>query len=86
MTDFKPNWVSKPGSTMKDIMQEKGMSLWKFASEMNISETEAKKLLDAEIKITKRTAAQLSQVLGASSEFWVNRERHYRNELKRLNK
>jgi len=85
MSDFNPNWVSKPGDTMQDILDEKNMSLGQFANEMNLTKSDARQLIDADMEINDELANKLSSVLGASPQFWINREQHYRKELKRLN-
>lgn len=85
MNDFNPNWVSKPGATIKDILLKRNISIEDFALKMEMSTLDVKKLINANIKITNKIAKKLNSVLGPSVEFWINRERFYKKEVKRLN-
>lgn len=81
---FSPNWASKPGDTMKDIISEKQISFSTFAYNMRMTEEEANKLVNAETEITSIIARNLSIVLGSSEEFWIKREANYRNQVAKL--
>lgn len=85
MSSFNPNWASKPGDTILDILHERNISLAEFALLMNSNENEIKALINADIKINKKIAEQLHNIFGASVEFWIRREKQYRNQLKKLN-
>lgn len=82
MNNFNPNWVSKPGNTISEILSEKNLSIYEFAIKMNLTENNAKKLINSDLKITKNIAFKLSEVLGASSDFWIRREKHFRDGIK----
>lgn len=81
---FEPNWVSKPGDTIKDCMDEKNLSYPEMAMKMRWSVREVKDLVNAKIKIDSKVAEQLSEIFNVSKQFWINREQHYRDGLIRL--
>ena len=82
--EFQPNWASAPGDTIADILRERGISVESFAESMHLSLDETNNLLQGRVLIKTRVARSLSRVLGASSGFWMHRERQYRRDLRRL--
>lgn len=81
---FSPNWVSKPGNTISDILNERGMDVQDFVVKMGMSKLDIAKLLLGELAIDKPIAKRLSATLGASVEFWMNRQRQYDEGRERL--
>lgn len=81
---FLPNWVSKPGETIKDCMDEKEISYPEMAMKMQWSVREVKNLVNAKIKIDSKVAEQLAEIFNVSKQFWINREQYYRDGLIRL--
>lgn len=81
---FLPNWVSPPGETISDILEEMNLSLVEFADQIGYSLNQAKDLLQGKAPLTNELAAQLEYTLGASTEFWLNRETQYRTNISRL--
>lgn len=78
---FDPDWVSAPGDTIRDILEERLISHPEFAARMCLSEADADRLLNGDLPITDEIADTLSRELGASLEFWIRREQHYREGL-----
>jgi HTH-type transcriptional regulator / antitoxin HigA len=78
MKTFEPNWKSPPGDTIKDIIDEKNIPIKVFLDKMDMSLVDIMKLLDGNIIIDENIASKLSDVLGSSKEFWLNREKQYR--------
>ncbi len=81
---FKPNWVSPPGDTIKDILIEKNISIEELSKYLLFDLEFCNKLIRGENKINKDIAEKLSKYLGASKKFWLNREKQYRKSLKEL--
>jgi len=79
---FDPDWTSKPGDTIVDCLKEREMSLTEFAEKMNISIVYIGRIIDGSTPINKDIAERLSEVLGSTSEFWVEREKQYRLQVK----
>lgn len=85
MTDstFTPDWVSPPGDTISDLLDERGWSQVDLANRTGVSKKHVNELVRGKAPISSQTAAQLSAVLGSSVEFWLTREAKYRAALER---
>lgn len=79
---FTPDWVSPPGDTIADILDDNNLTTHDFAQRMECSEQTANKLLSGRTRITPRIASQLQETTGASSEFWLKRESIFRERLR----
>lgn len=86
LNDFTPQWASKPGDTIIDILTKENLSKEEFAKKLGTSIDNITKLLNAEIKINPKWANLLSKALGGSKNFWLKRDLQYREALKRLDK
>jgi HTH-type transcriptional regulator / antitoxin HigA len=84
--DFLPDWVSPPGSTVLDILDERAKSISDFASDMEMSLPDTQKLLNGSSAITMEIATHLSQILGLPAKFWLSRESQFREGIIRLSK
>lgn len=82
--DFLPDWVSAPGDTVADILEERNISPIEFAREIGQPPKYAYDILRGHARITSETARRLEAVLGASATFWITRETQYREDLSRL--
>lgn len=78
---FQPSWVSSPGETILDILEERGWSKKEFSKQIGVAPKNVNKLLSGEAQLTAQLATSLSQVLGSTPEFWLNREALYRMSL-----
>ncbi len=81
---FQPDWLSVPGGTILDILEERGMSTKELAMLLGYTQHRAERLLAGKEAITKDVAKLLSERLGGSERFWMSREKNYRNEVARL--
>jgi len=86
MNSFQPNWASKPGNTILDILRERKISTETFVQQMGQPADCVHQLIYGNSPITEATANQLSKVLGASEQFWLNREKIYRESLSLIDK
>jgi len=75
---FQPDWVSPPGATIADLLEERAISVPEFAQALQRSEEEVLHLLEGREAMTIGLARQLERTLGASVEFWMNRDFEYR--------
>ena len=78
--DFQPSWASPPGATIAEILDLRGLTIAEFAQEVGVSTTEAAAVLSGNSTIDADLADRLA-ILGPSAEFWMRRERHYRDSL-----
>lgn len=83
-TEFLPDWVSAPGDTIADILQERKLAEAEFAQQIRQTPENVKNLLQGRAAITIAVARQLEKVLGASVEFWMSRDFQYRQDIARL--
>ena len=84
--DFQPNWASAPCNTINELLIHKNISVSEFTQEMGSDLTSVEELLKGNISINNKIASQLKQVLGASEEFWISREKQYRESLDHISK
>lgn len=85
MKRFTPDWVSLPGETITDLLEERGWTQAEFAMRMELSQKHVNEIIKAKTPITRDTALKLERVLGSTAEFWLNREEQYQQNLARLN-
>lgn len=83
---FLPDWVSPPGETISDILDERGLSVTEFAKDLGNSSDYARQLLSGYIQITEEVASKLANLFGISAGFWLSRESQFRDGLARLAK
>lgn len=81
---FRPDWVSAPGDTIIDILEERGVSHASFATAIGQSPDQARSLLEGRSTITIELARRLAAFLGASIEFWISRDHQYRADIHRF--
>jgi HTH-type transcriptional regulator/antitoxin HigA len=75
---FTPQWVSPPGDTIQDVIEERDWTLARLSKALGYSPQFINQLLNGEAIITKDIALNLGRVIGSTSEFWLNREAQYR--------
>lgn len=83
---FLPDWVSPPGATIQRLMFKLGYDHKELANEIDIPDNLLLKILNGDEVITKDIAIRLSNFLGSTPEFWLNREKKFRDEIVRLEK
>lgn len=83
-TTFTPDWIEKPGSTILDIIEERGWSQAELAKRLGYTEKHVSQLINGRIYISHEAARRLSRVLGSSVDFWLKLEANYQKELARL--
>jgi HTH-type transcriptional regulator/antitoxin HigA len=88
MTDrdrpFEPDWVSPPGNSIADILEERGWTQADLARELGYTPKYVRQLINAKVPVTEETALRLERVLGSTARFWLALEAHYRAECIRL--
>src|SRR3977135_4005453 len=86
MTDlrpFQPDWVSPPGGTISDLLEERGLSQADLAERTGFTKKHINDLVHGRATINAETALKLEAVLGSSASFWLTREGQYRESLAR---
>lgn len=80
-TRFEPDWVSPPGDTIAELLEERGWSQQELAQRLGYSEKHVSQLINGKVPLTDDAAMRLNSVLGASVGFWLTREAQYRERL-----
>jgi addiction module HigA family antidote len=81
---YTPDYVSLPGETLQEILEERGMSQAELAERTGRPKKTINEIINGKAAITPETALQLERVLSIPASFWNNRERLYREALARL--
>lgn len=83
-TGLTPRWASAPGATISSALSERNITTAHFAAMIDMTHREAEQLLEGELAITVSLARRLSEVVGASSTFWLTREAQYVEDRARV--
>lgn len=75
---YHPDIVSPPGSTLAELLEERGMTQADLATRMGRPKKTISEIVNGLAAITPESAIQLERVLGVPAEFWNNRETQYR--------
>jgi HTH-type transcriptional regulator/antitoxin HigA len=81
--EYLPDFVSPPGETLMEMLEERGMSQSELAERTGRPKKTINEIIKGKATITPATALQLERVLGAPASFWNDREQHYRESLAR---
>ena len=73
--------ATPPGATIKEQLNDRGMSQKEFAARMDMSEKHISNLINGDVLLTPETAVRLEMVLGVPAKFWNNLEAIYREKL-----
>lgn len=80
-TSYAPSDVSPPGETLREILEERGISEAELALRMGRPRKTMGEIIGGKAALTHETALQLELVLGVPASFWDARERTYRAHL-----
>jgi HTH-type transcriptional regulator / antitoxin HigA len=78
---FEPDWVSPPGDTIEDLLDDLGMSKAQLAQRTGFTPKHINELVHGRAPLTPAAAVKLATVLGSTAEFWLTREAQYRAAL-----
>lgn len=81
---LQPDWVSPPGDTIIDLMEERGWNQAELSQRLGISAKHLNRLVKGKVPLSDEAALRLERVLGATVGFWLNREARYRERLARI--
>lgn len=81
---FEPDWVSAPGETIVELLNQSGLSVSDLALKLSQSENFIQALLGGSASLSHDVALALEHSIGGSAQFWMNREVQYRHDLAAL--
>lgn len=73
-----------PGATIKEQLEDRGMSQKEFALRMGMSEKHISHLINGDVQLTPDVAYKIEMVLGLPARFWNNLEAIYREKIARV--
>lgn len=73
--------ATPPGATVREQLDDRGMSQKELASRMDMSEKHISRLINGEVQLTPEVAMRLEMVLGVPAHFWSNLEAIYREKI-----
>ena len=83
ITQYAPDFVSPPGETLEEVLEERSMSQAQLADRTGRPKKTINEIVQGKAAITPETALQLELVLGIPARFWNVREAAYREALAR---
>lgn len=81
---FAPDWVSPPGDSILDLIEERGWTQAELAARLGYTEKHVSQLVNGKVPLTDEAALRLERVLGSNAAFWLSREAKYREHCARL--
>ena len=84
ITESKTYIATPPGATIKEMIDDRGISEAQLAASLDESEEFVRDLLEGEVELTAEVAARLEAALGMRASFWVDYERLYREKLNKV--
>ncbi|AXK90507.1 Lambda-like Cro/C1-type repressor [Cylindrospermopsis raciborskii virus RM-2018a] len=83
---FTPDWVSPPGDTILDLLEEHNLTQIQLLERLGYTVKHINQLINGKAPINEEIAIKLEQVLGSTAGFWLNREAQYRAQLVNIKK
>ena len=84
MVRSKNTIATPPGATIREQLEDRGMTQKNFALRMNLSEKHISQLINGEVRLTPEIAERLEMVLGIPASFWNNLEAIYQEKLAKV--
>ncbi len=75
--NFQTDWSSPPGATIIDALHANDIPLDEFATLLERSRDQIDQLISGGMSIDRELAIQLSDIIGASPTFWLQRQADY---------
>lgn len=79
MNEYIPTSVSHPGATISDLLEMRYLLPAELAERLGVDEATVGRLLSGAAPIDASLAERLANHLGGTTEFWLVREKHYRD-------
>lgn len=84
MTSNEKYIAIAPGMTIKEMIDDRGMTQRELAMRMDMSQKHISKLINGEVALTPEVAERLESVLGTPASFWNNLEAKYQEILTKI--
>jgi addiction module HigA family antidote len=80
---YNPDIVFHPASTLKEKLEEMGMSTHEFALKTGMPENTVLSILKEESSVTSEMAILFDNITGIPAKFWINKQSRYNEYLAR---
>ncbi len=80
---FTPDWFSKPGDSLRSLIQRRGVAPGDLAQKLEGGMTVVRGILDGSVSIDLDKAKALAETIGGTSDFWLKRQTNYDVALER---
>ncbi len=81
---YDPDYAVPPGATLREALDEKGLSQSDLAQRTGMAEKTISQIINGIAPITFDTAEKLEMVLGIPARFWNDHEQSYREALAKI--
>ena len=81
---YTPDYPVAPGATLKEALDERGLSQTDLAVRLGMSEKTISQIINGVAPITYETAEKLELVLGIPAHYWNRRELAFREAIARI--
>jgi HTH-type transcriptional regulator / antitoxin HigA len=81
LNQYYPTYVSPPGETLLEMIEEAGLTPESFADRANLDHKKIIELIEGKASLTEEIALQLEKNLQVPADFWMRREQNYRLSL-----
>lgn len=75
--------ATPPGATIREQLEDRGMTQKEFALRMDMSEKHISRLISGDVRLTSDVALRIEYVLGVPAQFWMNLETIYQEKYAR---
>lgn len=78
---YEPEWILPPGETLRELLEEKGITHEDLAARISLSPEHLEKIIRGEVELIPEIATLLETPTGVSATIWNRLEKNYRNLL-----
>ena len=81
MNGLSPEFIIHPGETLKEMLQDRGMTQRELAIRTGVKEPHISGIVNCQKPISSAFAKKLEYALGVDASFWINLQANYEKEL-----
>jgi HTH-type transcriptional regulator/antitoxin HigA len=81
MSGLSREFIIHPGETLKEVLEERGMSQKELALRTGVTEPHISSVVNCQKAISVTFAKKLEYALGVDASFWINLQANYDKEL-----
>ena len=82
--EFHSDWASPPGNTITCLLEEESISAGDLREHIGYTPNQFRELIDGKSTISIGLARKLTEFVGSSVEFWIERDSQYQQKLESL--